>query len=92
MTGWASWDTPRVPRQQLKVNGVDQVRFCPRCDARTVWTLDGNANQPGLLACGCGMTVTTLLNLDELDNTQRHYRLTTGDLDDIVGLPASARV
>jgi hypothetical protein len=91
-TGWADWDAPRAPRERLHVEGVSQGRYCPRCDRQTVWALDGNPNQPGLLACSCGMTVTTLLDLDELDNVRRHYRLATNDLDDMVGLPAGARI
>jgi hypothetical protein len=38
------------------------------------------------------MTVATLLDLDELDNVRRHYRLSTADVDDMVGLPAPARI
>jgi len=89
--GWASWGEPRAPRKPLTLQGTQQARYCPRCDARTVWTLDGNDNHPGLLACSCGMTVATLLDLDELDNARRHYRLTRADVDDMVGLPAGAR-
>lgn len=89
--GWASWGEPRTPRRRVTLNGAQQLRYCPRCDTRTVWTLDGNENHPGLQACECGMTVVTLLELDELDNARRHYRLTTTDLDDMVGLPAPAR-
>lgn len=90
-TGWADWGAARPPRQRLEVSGLDQVRYCPRCDTRTVWTLGGNPNQPGLLACTCGMTVTTLLDLDELENVRRQYRLTTSDIDNMVELPAGAR-
>jgi hypothetical protein len=76
----------------VTLNGVQEVRYCPRCDKRTVWTLGGNTKHPGLLACECGMTVTTLLNLDELDRVRRHYRLTQAEQDDMVGLPAPARI
>lgn len=89
--GWATWGEPRTPRKPLRVEGSQQARYCPRCDTQTVWTPDGNENHPGLLACTCGMTVATLLDLDELDNARRHYRLTTGNVDDMVGLPAAAR-
>ena len=90
--GWASWDEPRAPRKPLKLQGTQQARYCPRCDTQTVWTLDGNDNHPGLLACECGVTVATLLDLDELGNVRRHYRLTTANVDDMVGLPAGARI
>lgn len=90
--GWADWGEPRKPRQRVALNGVQEIRYCPRCDKRTVWTLNGNEKHPGLLACECGMTVTTELGLPELNNVRRHYRLTQGDLDDMVGLPAPARI
>jgi hypothetical protein len=89
--GWAEWGDPRPPREQLRLRGSDQARYCPRCDKRTAWTLGGNDLHPDLLACECGMTVATELSLDELDNTQRHYRLTTTNVDDMVGLPIGAR-
>lgn len=89
--GWSDWDTPREPRKPLLLDGSQQARYCPRCDQPTVWTLDGNDKHPGLLACECGVTVATDLDLDELDNVRRHYRLTTADVDNMVGLPAGAR-
>jgi len=90
--GWASWGEPRTPRKPLTLHGAQQARYCPRCDTRTVWTLGGNLDHPSLQACECGMTVATLLDLDELDNVRRHYRLSTADVDDMVGLPAPARI
>jgi hypothetical protein len=89
--GWGSWGTPRPPRKPLTLQGAQTARYCPRCDTKTVWTLDGNPAHPGLQACECGMTVATLLDLDELDNARRHYQLTRTELDDMVGLPAPAR-
>lgn len=89
--GWADWSEPRPPAQQLIVSGAQQVRFCPRCNSRTVWTIGSNSLHPELLACVCGMTVATDLTLDELDNTRRHYRLSQANTDDMVGLPAGMR-
>lgn len=90
--GWATWGEPRKPRTPLTLNGAQQIRYCPRCDQRTVWTLGGNDTHPMLQACSCGMTVATLLDLDELDNARRHFRLSVTDLDNMVGLPAPARI
>lgn len=87
--GWADWGEPRQPRQPVRLHGVQEHRYCARCDAQTVWARD---DQLGLLACPCGMTAATELNLDELDNLRRHYRLTRSELDDMVGLPQPARI
>lgn len=90
--GWADWDAPRPVRERPRLAGAQTVRYCPRCDTQTVWTLGGNQEHPMLQACGCGVTIATELDLAELGRVGRHYRLATGDLDDMVGLPAPMRI
>lgn len=87
--GWAAWDTPRAAAPSVPTL---QSRYCPRCDRMTAWTPGGNPAHPTLPACECGVTVATEHSLDELDNLRRHYRLSTADLDNMVGLPTPERI
>jgi uncharacterized protein (DUF983 family) len=70
-TGWAAWGDQRpAPVTLVPVGAGDKIRYCPRCDKRTIWEARGD----GVNACaGCGITVTTILRPDEIDRLERHY-------------------
>lgn len=76
-TGWAAWGAPRERRETPEpVQPGDQARYCPRCDAITIWEATGD----GRRACNgltpektCGVTLTTILSGGELDRLRTHY-------------------
>ena len=71
--GWSSWGEPRnrTPDPEITAPG-DLVRYCPRCDSRTLWRSRGD----GVRECssvGCGITVTTILKPAEVGRLRKHY-------------------
>lgn len=68
--GWSSWGAVREHRVDPEINQPgDAIRYCPRCDNRTVWSTVGD----GVRSCTCGVTLTTILTDDELDRIRKHY-------------------
>lgn len=73
--GWAAWDEPRKPRATFDPQGVERVRYCPKCAEDRIFAPSGEENDLTLCCIRCRYRSGDALTDDELIRLMDRYKL-----------------
>lgn len=73
--GWASWDEQRAPRIVFNPQGVERVRYCPKCAEERIFAPSGEADDLMLCCVRCRYRAGDVLTDNELILLMDRYKL-----------------